>query len=61
MVFVRYLMTYEIRMDPRLSRRLAEKHAILERQRPLPSAILAKLYDDLRVRLTYHSNARCRS
>lgn len=57
MVFVEYLMTYEIRMDPRLSRRLAEKHAILERQRPLPSAILAKLYDDLRARLTYHSNA----
>jgi len=50
-------MTLEIRMDPRLSRRLAEKHAALERQRPLPSAILVKLSDDLRARLTYHSNA----
>lgn len=50
-------MTLEIRMDPRLARRLAEKHAALERQRPLPPAILAKLSEDLRARLTYHSNA----
>jgi Fic family protein len=44
-------------MDPRLERRIAEKRAALDRQRPLPPAILAKLADDLRVRLTYHSNA----
>ncbi|NNJ13051.1 Fic family protein [Chloroflexales bacterium ZM16-3] len=46
-----------IRMDPRLEQRIAEKRAALDRQRPLPPAILAKLADDLRVRLTYHSNA----
>lgn len=50
-------MLPEIRMDPRLERRIAEKRAALDRQRPLPPAILAKLADDLRVRLTYHSNA----
>jgi Fic family protein len=44
-------------MDPRLERRLAEKRAALDLQRPLPPAIVAKLYEDLRVRLTYHSNA----
>lgn len=50
-------MTPDIRMDPRLERRLAEKRAALDLQRPLPSAIVTKLYEDLRVRLTYHSNA----
>lgn len=50
-------MLPNIRMDPRLERRITEKHAALELQRPLPPAIVAKLYDDLRIRLTYHSNA----
>jgi Fic family protein len=50
-------MTPDIRMDPRLERRLAEKKAALDLQRPLPAAIVTKLYADLRVRLTYHSNA----
>lgn len=50
-------MTESARMDPRLAQRLTEKHATLDLQRPLPPAIVAKLYDDLRVRLTYHSNA----
>ncbi len=50
-------MRPEIRMDPRLERRIAEKRAALDLQRPLPTAILSKLADDLRVRLTYHSNA----
>ena len=50
-------MSFAIRMDPRLERRLAEKRAALDLQRPLPPAIVAKLYEDLRVRLTYHSNA----
>ncbi|NTW97070.1 MAG: Fic family protein [Oscillochloris sp.] len=50
-------MSPDIRMDPRLERRIAEKRATLDQQRPLPPAILAKLADDLRVRLTYHSNA----
>jgi len=44
-------------MDPRLERRIAEKKVALDLQRPLPPAIVAKLYADLRVRLTYHSNA----
>lgn len=50
-------MPPDIHMDPRLERRLAEKKAALDLQRPLPPAIVSKLYDDLRVRLTYHSNA----
>jgi len=50
-------MTPDIRMDPRLERRIAEKKAALDLQRPLPPAIVTKLYADLRVRLTYHSNA----
>ncbi|NTU63285.1 MAG: Fic family protein [Chloroflexi bacterium] len=50
-------MESPIRMDPRLEQRIAEKRAVLDMQRPLPPAILAKLADDLRVRLTYHSNA----
>jgi Fic family protein len=50
-------MTSDIQMDPRLARRIAEKKAALDLQRPLPAPIVAKLYEDLRVRLTYHSNA----
>jgi Fic family protein len=50
-------MIPDIHMDPRLERRIAEKKAALDVQRPLPAAIVAKLYADLRVRLTYHSNA----
>jgi cell filamentation protein, protein adenylyltransferase len=50
-------MTSDISMDPRLERRIAEKQAALDLQRPLPTPIVAKLYEDLRVRLTYHSNA----
>jgi Fic family protein len=50
-------MQPDIRIDPRLERRIAEKRAALDRQRPLPAAIVAKLAEDLRVRLTYHSNA----
>jgi Fic family protein len=50
-------MTSNIQMDPRLARRIAEKKAALDLQRPLPAPMVAKLYEDLRVRLTYHSNA----
>jgi len=50
-------MSPDIRMDPRLERRIAEKRAALDQQRPLPAAIVAKLGEDLRARLTYHSNA----
>ena len=47
----------DIRMDPRLECRLAEKRRALDLQRPLPPQVVTKLYEDLRVRLTYHSNA----
>ncbi len=50
-------MTSDIPMDPRLDRRIVEKKAALDLQRPLPAPIVAKLYEDLRIRLTYHSNA----
>ncbi len=50
-------MLPDIRMDPRLERRIAEKKTALDLQRPLPATIVTKLYADLRVRLTYHSNA----
>jgi Fic family protein len=50
-------MPLDIRMDPRLERRITDKRHALDLQRPLPPAITAKLYEDLRVRLTYHSNA----
>lgn len=46
-----------IRLDPRLERRLAEKKALLDQQRPLPRAVLRRLYDELRITLTFHSNA----
>lgn len=45
------------RLDPRLARRLAEKKARLDRYRPIAPAIVRRLHDDLRVLLTYHSNA----
>lgn len=50
-------MVFNIRMDPRLERRLSEKRHALDLQRPLPPAIISKLYEDLHIRLTYHSNA----
>jgi Fic family protein len=45
------------RLDPRLARRLAEKKAQLDRYRPLRPDVVRRLHDDLRVLLTYHSNA----
>lgn len=45
------------RIDPRLARRLARKKAELDRYRPLPPDTVHRLNDDLRVFLTYHSNA----
>ncbi len=45
------------RLDRRLAQRLTEKKERLDRYRPLPSAIVRRLHDDLRVLLTYHSNA----
>lgn len=45
------------RLDPRLARRLARKKAELDQYRPLPSDTVRRLNDDLRIFLTYHSNA----
>ena len=50
-------MEDQLHLDPRLQRRIIEKRAALDRQRPLPARVVDKLYEDLRVRLTYHSNA----
>ena len=46
-----------VRLDPRLVARLAEKKARLDILRPLPPAVVQRLADDMRVLLTYHSNA----
>lgn len=45
-------MTPTTSIDARLERQIAEKKAALDLQRPLPPPIVAKLYADLRVRLT---------
>jgi Fic family protein len=44
-------------MDPRLVERISRKKAQLDRYRPLPSDTVRRLNEDLRVFLTYHSNA----
>jgi Fic family protein len=46
-----------IRLDPRLQARLEDKKSRLDLHRPLAPAIVSRLYEDLRIRLTYHSNA----
>lgn len=45
------------RMDPRLAGRITRKKARLDRYRPLPRDTVRRPNDDLRVFLTYHSNA----
>src|SRR5437660_2241914 len=47
----------DIRLDPRLQARIDEKKARLDLHRPLTPAIVRRLHEDLRIRLTYHSNA----
>jgi Fic family protein len=44
-------------MDSRLAERIKRKKAQLDHYRPLPSDTVRRLNDDLRVFLTYHSNA----
>lgn len=44
-------------MDPRLATRIAQKKAQLDTYRPLPRDTVQRLNDDLRIFLTYHSNA----
>jgi fido (protein-threonine AMPylation protein) len=46
-----------VRLDVRLARRLAAKKSRLDRYRPLPPDMLRQLAEDLRLQLTYHSNA----
>src|SRR5947209_3102869 len=53
----RYEKPGEIRLEPRLAARLDEKKARLDLHRPLAPAIARRLHEDLRIRLTYHSNA----
>src|SRR5947209_19956213 len=45
------------RMDNRLAARLERKKAQLDSYRPLPKDTMRRLNEDLRVFLTYHSNA----
>jgi Fic family protein len=45
------------RMDARLARRIAQKQQRLDSYRPLPAFTVGRLHEDLRVLLTYHSNA----
>jgi Fic family protein len=47
----------DLRVEPRLFARLEEKKGRLDLHRPLAPAIARRLYEDLRIRLTYHSNA----
>jgi Fic family protein len=44
-------------MDPRLAERIKRKKAQLDTYRPLPTDTVHRLNEDLRVFLTYHSNA----
>jgi Fic family protein len=44
-----------VRMDPRLLQRLAEQHATLAAQRPLPPAALQRIHAELQLQLTFHS------
>ncbi len=44
-------------MDRRLTERVERKKAELDRYRPLPQDTVRRLNDDLRIFLTYHSNA----
>ncbi len=44
-------------MDPRLMERIKRKKAQLDSYRPLPPDTVHRLNEDLRVFLTYHSNA----
>lgn len=50
-------MARQAQMDTRIARRLLPKKKQLDMYRPLPSFTVQRLHDDLRVMLTYHSNA----
>ena len=50
-------MAKQAQMDTRIARRLLQKKKQLDAYRPLPSFTVQRLHDDLRVMLTYNSNA----
>ncbi|GHO99775.1 hypothetical protein KSF_098230 [Reticulibacter mediterranei] len=50
-------MAPTIRMERRLMTRLTSKKTTLDRYRPLSRSTAQRLHDDLRLLLTYHSNA----
>jgi Fic family protein len=45
------------RLDKRLAERLSRKKTTLDSYRPFRPGIAQRLHEDLRIRLTYHSNA----
>ncbi len=47
----------DIHMDARLAKRIQSKKKELDAFRPLSPEIVKRLYEDLKVRFTYHSNA----
>lgn len=47
----------QLRIDPRLAQRLAEKKGRLDHYRPLPAGMVRKLHEELRITITYHSNS----
>lgn len=47
----------DIRLPARLERRIAERRKRLDEQRPLAPSVVRAVRDDLRILLTYHSNA----
>jgi Fic family protein len=47
----------QLRMNPRLVQRLAEKKEQLDLYRPLPPGMVRKLHEQLRITITYHSNS----
>ena len=48
---------FDIHLPARLARRIQERRARLDAQRPLAPSVVQAVRDDLRVLLTYHSNA----
>jgi fido (protein-threonine AMPylation protein) len=47
----------DIQLPARLDRRIAERRKRLDEQRPLAPSVVRSVRDDLRILLTYHSNA----
>ena len=50
-------MAHSARMDTRIAKRLLQKKKKLDEYRPLPPFTIQRLHKDLRVMLTYNSNA----